>query len=92
MNLIEIHIILSINHWNQNIRPGNLGSAARPGSGFYTPPFDRLKSHTPFPCSIDSKKLVDATILHGCSYHVIVCIKKMRPSLRCFLWEPMSQE
>ena len=38
MNLIEIHIILPINHWNQNIRPGNLGSAARLGSGFYTPP------------------------------------------------------
>ena len=35
---IEIHIILPINHWNQNIRPGNLGSAARHGSGFYTPP------------------------------------------------------
>ena len=45
MNLIEIHIILPINHWNQNIRPGNLGSAARPGSGFYTPPRYRHRSN-----------------------------------------------
>ena len=51
MNKIEICIILSINHWNQNIRLGNLGLAARPGSGFYTPPkwkqemleFDRIE-------------------------------------------------
>ena len=36
---IQVCDIVLENIRNQNIRLGNLGSAARPGSGFYTPPF-----------------------------------------------------